>query len=121
MKVSLEHIYHYRCDRCDKWWSIADVQPTIGAISHCPHCGHKNVVEKIQSHQNGSEQLLLPVVGHKCTTTHSACHCVLEQLKDRISDLNFEYNQCIAAEEKIERLEAENIDLRSSLLQGKLC
>lgn len=51
MKVSLEHLYHAKCDDCDKWWSVADRQPVIGAIAYCPHCGYQNTVERIQSHE----------------------------------------------------------------------
>lgn len=103
MIVSLEYLYHYRCDDCQKWWTIADLQPKIKQTIHCPHCGYKNKVNGIESHYK-PKQVLLPVVSHKCTTTHSACDCVLEQLKDREDDLRFEYNSRIAAEKAVEEL-----------------
>ncbi|AFY74012.1 hypothetical protein Syn7502_01983 [Synechococcus sp. PCC 7502] len=49
MKVSLEFLYHFRCDRCDQWWSIADIKPQVGSEMSCPHCGHLNLVESIQT------------------------------------------------------------------------
>lgn len=50
MKVSLEHLYHYQCDGCTKWWTIADIQPVVGNQIFCPHCGNANTVEIIESH-----------------------------------------------------------------------
>lgn len=47
MKVSLEHLYHYNCDSCSKWWTCADIKPTEGDIIFCPHCGCANRVESI--------------------------------------------------------------------------
>lgn len=39
--ASMEKLYHYRCtaDSCKKWWSVADIEPTIGDAVFCPHCG----------------------------------------------------------------------------------
>lgn len=37
MKISLELLFHYRCDSCDRWWSIADVPPRE-KWTQCPHC-----------------------------------------------------------------------------------
>jgi hypothetical protein len=51
MKVSLESLYHFNCDRCRKWWSCADIKPVIGAEMHCPHCGKVNIVESIKAHE----------------------------------------------------------------------
>lgn len=103
MIVSLEYLYHYRCDHCQKWWTIADLQPVIGEISHCPNCGYTNKITGITSHCKNTV-VLLPVVSHKCTTTHSACDCVLEQLKDRENDLRFEFNERMQAKKEIEEL-----------------
>jgi DNA-directed RNA polymerase subunit RPC12/RpoP len=47
MQVSLEFLYHFRCDRCSQWWTIADIEPKIGADMSCPHCQHLNIVENI--------------------------------------------------------------------------
>lgn len=51
MKVSLEHLYHYLCDRCEKWWTCANIKPAIGKEVYCPHCGNVNIVEAIASHE----------------------------------------------------------------------
>lgn len=50
MKVHLEHLYHYCCDFCQKWWTIADIKPSSETI--CPHCGKRNPIEGIESHDN---------------------------------------------------------------------
>jgi len=55
--LSVEHLHHFRCGACDKWWSIGD--PSIAESSSksnaqnatqrewfCPWCGEKNVFEK---------------------------------------------------------------------------
>jgi chromosome segregation ATPase len=52
MKVSLELLFHYRCDNCDRWWSIADIPPKPATI--CPHCGTTNKVEDTQYHLSGN-------------------------------------------------------------------
>jgi len=54
MQVSLEYLYHFRCDRCDKWWSRADIEPQINEITFCPYCGHHNLVEGIQTFRNAA-------------------------------------------------------------------
>ena len=49
MKVSLEHLYHFQCDSCHKWWTVGDIEPSIGQQIFCPHCGKINTVELIES------------------------------------------------------------------------
>jgi len=39
----IEHLYHYLCYKCKKWWSISEGTDSDFAI--CPHCGHKDVTE----------------------------------------------------------------------------
>lgn len=39
MKTSLELLFHYRCNYCDSWWSVADLLPTHLTRIYCPHCG----------------------------------------------------------------------------------
>ena len=34
---SIEHVIHYKCSACARWWSIGD-GPTTGHI-YCPWCG----------------------------------------------------------------------------------
>lgn len=48
MRCYLERLYHYCCDACDRWWSVADLEPPIGSTTTCPHCGHVNTVEGIE-------------------------------------------------------------------------
>ncbi|MEM9152261.1 MAG: hypothetical protein AAGB19_17640 [Cyanobacteria bacterium P01_F01_bin.3] len=38
MKVSLELLFHFSCDRCSKWWTIADFEWNQAKVT-CPHCG----------------------------------------------------------------------------------
>lgn len=47
MKVSLELLYHYRCDQCQSWWSVADIYPARLDNIPCPHCAHMNAIESI--------------------------------------------------------------------------
>ena len=54
MKVSLEFLYHFHCDRCRKWWSRADIEPQIGEKVYCPYCGHINTVEAVQTFRNAA-------------------------------------------------------------------
>ncbi|MGF1576953.1 MAG: hypothetical protein ACFCU9_13645 [Cyanophyceae cyanobacterium] len=49
MKVSLEYLYHFQCDRCSRWWSQADLEPQPGDQLFCPQCGHLNIVERIDT------------------------------------------------------------------------
>ncbi len=44
VKVSLELLYHYQCDACQKWWSVADITPQPGETVWCPHCRNQDVV-----------------------------------------------------------------------------
>ena len=37
-RVSVEKLFHYRCHRCDQWWTLADRFIEIVA---CPSCGTK--------------------------------------------------------------------------------
>ncbi|MES2314830.1 MAG: hypothetical protein V4524_02750 [Patescibacteria group bacterium] len=48
--LSVEHLHHFRCGACDKWWSIGD--PSIALPGKqsatkrewfCPWCGEKNI------------------------------------------------------------------------------
>lgn len=61
MKVSLEFLYHFRCDRCNQWWSIADIEPKIGNSIHCPHCGYLNTVELIQTFREAAKSTCLEI------------------------------------------------------------
>lgn len=47
--VSVEHLHHFRCANCNKWWSIGD--PSIAAKVlikqwFCPWCGLLQKVDK---------------------------------------------------------------------------
>jgi hypothetical protein len=37
----LERLTHFRCGRCDKWWSIGDA-PKTKKIWYCPWCGTRS-------------------------------------------------------------------------------
>ncbi len=49
MRVALEFLYHFCCDRCQRWWSQADVDPQLGDQLYCPYCGVQNFVERIDT------------------------------------------------------------------------
>lgn len=60
MQVYLELLYHYRCDKCQKWWSIGDIAPEITQKVYCPHCQHPDVVDiisKVTSIPNLAENI----------------------------------------------------------------
>ncbi|MBP6854794.1 MAG: hypothetical protein KBD26_02860 [Candidatus Pacebacteria bacterium] len=46
--VSVEHLHHFRCGACDKWWSIGDPKITKKKILDwfCPWCGKKQKFNK---------------------------------------------------------------------------
>jgi DNA-directed RNA polymerase subunit RPC12/RpoP len=50
VKISLEKLYHYKCDNCDRWWTIADIIPQLGKLVNCPHCGLLNTIEEVTEH-----------------------------------------------------------------------
>lgn len=58
MQVSLELLFHYKCDRCQKWWSVADIHPVIDASVSCPHCGERSEVEGLQDGNQNEIQWL---------------------------------------------------------------
>ena len=37
---SVERLNHFRCAKCDKWWSVGDA-PEDKTEWHCPWCGQK--------------------------------------------------------------------------------
>lgn len=47
MKVSIEILYHLRCDHCGAWWSSADRKPK--KIVGCPECFRENTIEGFQN------------------------------------------------------------------------
>jgi rRNA maturation endonuclease Nob1 len=56
MIVALEFLFHFYCEECSRWWSVADVFP--GETIICPHCGHRNTIEKIQPHSEDKEKIM---------------------------------------------------------------
>lgn len=45
MFLSVERLYHFRCESCDRWWSIGDADVTK-TVWYCAWCGekqHKNL------------------------------------------------------------------------------
>ncbi len=65
MKVSLEYLYHFRCDCCGRWWSQADIEPQIGEILYCPACGQANQVEQIQTFRDAAHNSCLERIPDK--------------------------------------------------------
>ena len=59
-KTYIEHLYHYLCSKCEKWWSIAEGSNSDFVI--CPHCGKRDVSEfeledqRIEYNQRGTVQ-----------------------------------------------------------------
>ena len=44
MKTSIEHLYHFNCDSCQKWWAIADFPWGSQSSLWCPWCGYENTL-----------------------------------------------------------------------------
>ncbi|MEM9947989.1 MAG: hypothetical protein AAF810_18275 [Cyanobacteria bacterium P01_D01_bin.36] len=44
MKASIERLYHFNCDACQKWWAIADFPWGSQSSMWCPWCGHENTL-----------------------------------------------------------------------------
>ena len=54
IRYTVETLYHFSCDKCKKWWSIADFAYWL--LPHkahhslkkltCPHCGFKSKLKK---------------------------------------------------------------------------
>jgi hypothetical protein len=65
MKVSLEYLYHFRCELCGHWWSQADIEPQTGDRYFCPHCGHCNTVEAIETFRNAARGSCLQKVADR--------------------------------------------------------
>lgn len=42
MKVSKEIIWHFTCNACNGFWSIAVMDEWVPKKLYCPHCGEKN-------------------------------------------------------------------------------
>jgi DNA-directed RNA polymerase subunit M/transcription elongation factor TFIIS len=45
----MEFLCHFTCDACKKWWACGDIIPPVGKVMYCPHCGHSNSVEYIET------------------------------------------------------------------------
>jgi|GEM_PF-1070244 len=56
--ISIEHLHHFRCGSCNKWWSIGDPSVADSTDSSkssatkrewfCPWCGIKNSFKEIR-------------------------------------------------------------------------
>lgn len=42
MRVDKETIWHFICDYCSGYWSIASMDEWQPKTLYCPHCGEKN-------------------------------------------------------------------------------
>ena len=54
MMSSVEVLYHFTCEKCKNWWSVATtryVNQTIPKWNStnmwCPHCGYKHTKEEL--------------------------------------------------------------------------
>ncbi|PIK97101.1 hypothetical protein [Synechococcus sp. 63AY4M1] len=46
MRVALQFLYHFCCDRCRRWWR--------GDRLYCPYCGYHNCVERIDTFRDAA-------------------------------------------------------------------
>lgn len=56
MQICIEYLYHYRCDACQQWWSVGDIQPIPGKTIYCLHCGTPDIVPDVI--ENGDGEIL---------------------------------------------------------------
>jgi predicted RNA-binding Zn-ribbon protein involved in translation (DUF1610 family) len=44
--ISKETLFHFHCNECQKWWTIADIDQ-IKTVWFCPWCGkEKKIIKK---------------------------------------------------------------------------
>ncbi|MEX2405664.1 MAG: hypothetical protein WD579_03625 [Candidatus Paceibacterota bacterium] len=43
---SQETLTHFRCGKCDKWWSIGDAKNVEKKEWYCPWCGVRQTMKK---------------------------------------------------------------------------
>ena len=50
MNYSVEKLFHFTCEHCSLWWSVAHVEPFDWPLTGnddmsmtCPHCSHKHL------------------------------------------------------------------------------
>lgn len=53
MKATVEYIWHFTCDMCMGWWSIASHENYKPKGMYCPHCGHKHSVINVHDVRTG--------------------------------------------------------------------
>lgn len=46
-RCSIEVLYHFSCNNCGKWFSVADIEASLGDSMACPHCHEVSVVNEI--------------------------------------------------------------------------
>ena len=46
-KVYIETLYHYQCDDCKFYWTIADKKVDKGDSITCPHCAKSLTVNEL--------------------------------------------------------------------------
>lgn len=53
----IEKLYHFRCNSCDKWWTIGDFEMKKQQILTCPHCGKVDEVREDRRRPNVGRQI----------------------------------------------------------------
>lgn len=49
MKIDKETIWHFICEFCKGYWTIASMDNWKPKKLYCPHCGELNTVDQIQN------------------------------------------------------------------------
>ena len=48
MSWSMEKLFHFTCDECKMWWSIASTNLVLyNKVWYCPWCAHKQKHRKV--------------------------------------------------------------------------
>ena len=53
VRKSKETIWHFTCDKCSKWWSIASTEEWNPTKLYCPYCKHEHIYEASTKKKEG--------------------------------------------------------------------
>jgi len=53
IQYTIENLYHFNCDECKKWWSVADYKVTeLNQKMTCPHCNRISIIKSLKETKN---------------------------------------------------------------------
>ena len=48
-QYSIEQLYHFRCGKCNRWWSIGDFNQHSVKLVCCPWCGESGAISPMEN------------------------------------------------------------------------